>query len=194
MIFPSPESPIPSPRISGKLRGVNTPTALHIVPVTDRRGLDDFIEVPFSIYRNDPNWVPPLRFERREALARTQPLSEHAQWQLWVAYRDDKPIGRISAQVDQLHLNQHHDQTGFFGFLEAPDDPAVFNALFATAEAWLREHGVSRVRGPFSLNINQERSEEHTSELQSLMRISYAVFCLKKKKHRHTQTNKKMSS
>src|SRR3546814_12247244 len=81
MIFPSPESPIPSPRISGKLRGMNTPTALHIVPVTDRRGLDDFIEVPFSIYRNDPNWVPPLRFERREELARTKHLSEHAQWQ-----------------------------------------------------------------------------------------------------------------
>src|SRR3546814_1085340 len=30
--------------------------------------------------------------------------------------------------------------------------------------------------------LNQQRSEEHTSELQSLMRISYAVFCLKKKK------------
>jgi len=129
---------------------------VKILAVTDRRGLDDFIEVPFSIYRNDPNWVPPLRFERREALARTQPLSEHAQWQLWVAYRDGKPIGRISAQVDRLHLDQHHDQTGFFGFLEAPDEPMVFNALFATAEAWLREHGVIRVRGPFSLNINQE--------------------------------------
>lgn len=129
---------------------------LHILPVTDRRGLDDFIEVPFSIYRNDPNWVPPLRFERREALAPAQPLSAHAQWQLWVAYRDGKPVGRISAQVDQLHLEQHHDQTGFFGFLEAPNDPAVFNTLFATAEAWLREQGVSRVRGPFSLNINQE--------------------------------------
>src|SRR3546814_3320575 len=36
------------------------------------------------------------------------------------------------------------------------------------------------------------RSEEHTSELQSLMRISYAVFCLKKKKkkHEHKQTRK----
>src|SRR3546814_8447317 len=33
------------------------------------------------------------------------------------------------------------------------------------------------------LNCVIERSEEHTSELQSLMRISYAVFCLKKKKH-----------
>lgn len=134
---------------------VNLPP-LQILAVTDRRGLDDFIEVPFSIYRGDPNWVPPLRLERREALARTQPLSEHAQWQLWVAYRDGKPIGRISAQVDRLHLERYADQTGFFGFLEAPDDPSVFNALFATAEAWLREHGVTRVRGPFSLNINQE--------------------------------------
>src|SRR3546814_8974669 len=33
---------------------------------------------------------------------------------------------------------------------------------------------------------NDERSEEHTSELQSLMRISYAVFCLKKKMTKHT--------
>src|SRR3546814_10006358 len=33
------------------------------------------------------------------------------------------------------------------------------------------------------------RSEEHTSELQSLMRISYAVFCLKKKKQTHTSTH-----
>lgn len=135
---------------------MNNLPLVTIVAVNDRRGLDDFIEVPFAIYRNDANWVSPLRFERRQALARAQPLSEHAQWQLWVAYRDGKPIGRISAQIDQLHLDRYHDQTGFFGFLEAPDDPAVFNALFATAEAWLRAHGVARVRGPFSLNINQE--------------------------------------
>src|SRR3546814_5450033 len=36
---------------------------------------------------------------------------------------------------------------------------------------------------------NQERSEEHTSELQSLMRISYAVFCLKKKKQEKQRHN-----
>src|SRR3546814_6528238 len=36
------------------------------------------------------------------------------------------------------------------------------------------------------------RSEEHTSELQSLMRISYAVFCLKKTKYNHTQTPTKL--
>src|SRR3546814_14854612 len=40
----------------------------------------------------------------------------------------------------------------------------------------------------------RERSEEHTSELQSLMRISYAVFCLKKKKHKLTDNKNKTSS
>src|SRR3546814_6627364 len=38
--------------------------------------------------------------------------------------------------------------------------------------------------------ISTKRSEEHTSELQSLMRISYAVFCLKKKKHITTTKTK----
>src|SRR3546814_10078511 len=40
---------------------------------------------------------------------------------------------------------------------------------------------------PGELNITLIRSEEHTSELQSLMRISYAVFCLKKKKHQEVK-------
>lgn len=132
------------------------PAAVQITAVSDRRSLDDFIEVPWAIYANDPHWVPPLRFERRQALARDQPFSQHADWQAFVAYRDGRPIARITAQVDRLHQERYHDRTGFFGFLEAPDDPAVFKALFATAEAWLRERGMTRVRGPFSLNVNQE--------------------------------------
>src|SRR3546814_10344664 len=45
-------------------------------------------------------------------------------------------------------------------------------------------------RNIFAVGIafSDERSEEHTSELQSLMRISYAVFCLNKKKHKHNTT------
>lgn len=133
-----------------------TSEAIRVVAITDQRGLDDFIEVPWAIYAGDPYWVPPLRFERRQALAGKQPFSEHAEWQLFVAYRADKPIGRISAQIDRLHQERYQDHTGFFGFLEAPDDAQVFAALFATAEAWLRERGMTRVRGPFSLNVNQE--------------------------------------
>jgi len=131
-------------------------SSLRIRPVTDRRSLRDFIEVPWSIYRDDPCWVPPLRAERKLALSPRQPLALHAEWQTWVAYRGDVPVGRISAQIDRLHLERYADQTGFFGFLEGIDDARVFGALFDAAESWLKERGMRRVRGPFSLNINQE--------------------------------------
>lgn len=135
---------------------MNTASPLRIETVTDRRALDAFIEVPFAIHAGDPAWVPPLRFERRQALARDQPFSAHAEWALFVAMRGERAVGRISAQIDRLHLERYQDSTGFFGFIEAPDDPEVFAALFAAAEDWLRARGMRRVRGPFSLGVNQE--------------------------------------
>lgn len=133
-----------------------TASPLQLRPVTDRRSLRDFIELPWRIYRDDPCWVPPLRLERRLALSPRQPLAEHAVWQTWVACRGGQVVGRISAQVDRLHLERYADATGFFGFLEAVDDAEVFAALFGAAEGWLRERGMRRARGPFSLSINQE--------------------------------------
>jgi len=73
-----------------------------------------------------------------------------------VAFRKGKPVGRISAQVDQLHLDRFHDDTGFFGFLEASDDPDTFRLLLETACDWLRKQGIKRVRGPFNFSINDE--------------------------------------
>jgi len=87
-------------------------------------------------------------------LGKENPFFEHARAQYWVAYRGDQPVGRISAQVDDLHIEQYQDATGHFGLLEAVDDPAVFAALFGVAEAWLREQGMQRVIGPFNLSIN----------------------------------------
>jgi hypothetical protein len=65
-------------------------------------------------------------------------------------------VGRISAQIDQMHLAQHHDATGFFGMLDAEDNQETFAALITTAEQWLAEQGMRRVRGPFNLSINEE--------------------------------------
>lgn len=132
------------------------PATIRIEPVTDRRSLKTFIRVPWSIYRDDPCWVPPLLMERKQALSPGNPYFRHARWQGWVAYRGQDPVGRISAQIDQLHLDRHQDSTGFFGCLEAIDDDQVFEALFDTAESWLRERDMRRARGPFSLSVNQE--------------------------------------
>jgi len=130
--------------------------SLTLSPVSDKQTLNDFVNVPWTVFASDPQWVPPLKLERKDALAARHPVFKHLEWQGFVAYRDGRPVGRISSQVDRLHLERYQDATGFFGFLDALDDAEVFDALFKHAEDWLRGRGMQRARGPFSLNINQE--------------------------------------
>jgi hypothetical protein len=127
---------------------------LRIVPVRTARDLRQFIKVPWYIYANEPNWIPPLLAEQRHMLSKKNPFFQHARAQYWVAYRGAQPVGRISAQVDDLHIERYQDATGHFGLLEAVDDPEVFAQLFAAANAWLREQGMERAVGPFNLSIN----------------------------------------
>jgi len=129
---------------------------LRIVPVEGRQGLRQFIRLPWSIYGDDPAWVPPLLLERSEHLSKRNPFFEHAKCRFWLAYRGGRPVGRISAQVDQLHLQRYQNSTGFFGLLEAEDDPETFQAIMDTAEKWLSNQGMRRILGPFNLSINQE--------------------------------------
>ena len=129
---------------------------IEIREVTGKKALKTFIKVPWSIYKDDPNWIPPLLAERKEALSSKHPYFKHAVWRAWIAYQDGKPVGRISAQIDDLHQQRYNNKTGFFGLIEAPDDPEVFSALFETAENWLRGKGMQRIAGPFNLSINQE--------------------------------------
>ena len=70
--------------------------------------------------------------------------------------REQQPVGRISAQIDTLHLERFHDGTGFWGMLEAEDNPETFQALLHTAETWVRQQGMNRLRGPFNFSINEE--------------------------------------
>ncbi len=130
--------------------------SLEIREVVGKKALKAFIRVPWSIYKDDPNWIPPLLQERKDALSSKNPFFRHAEWQAWIAFRDGEPVGRISAQIDQLHQQRYGNKTGFFGLIEAPDDGQIFPALFATAENWLREKGMQQVIGPFNLGINQE--------------------------------------
>lgn len=132
------------------------PGEISVKAVNNARGLKDFIRVPWRIFENEPNWVPPLLLERKDALSAKQPIFNHLEWQGWVAYYENRPVGRISAQIDHLHLEHYHDATGFFGFLDACHNHVLFETLFDTVECWLKERGMRRALGPFSLNINQE--------------------------------------
>lgn len=137
-------------------RGERRSGSLRIVPVEGRRALRRFIDVPWSLYADDPMWVPPLLVERRQHLSRRNPYFAHARCRFWLAYRDAKAVGRISAQIDELHLTRYQDATGFFGMLEAENDPETFHGLVNAAETWLRNQGMRRALGPFSFSINQE--------------------------------------
>lgn len=129
---------------------------LRLFPVENTNLLRQFIRVPWSIYNSDPAWVPPLLLERRQHLSRHNPFFAHAQWRAWLACRGSNPVGRISAQIDRLHLERYRDATGFFGMLEAEDNAETFHTLLSTAENWLREQGMRRSLGPFNLSINDE--------------------------------------
>ena len=130
--------------------------SIEIIPVNNRSRLNRFINLPWALYREDPHWVPPLKLERKLHLASNNPYFQHCRWQAWLAVKNGRDAGRISAQVDQLHLTTHNDDTGFFGLLESVDDAAVFQRLTETAATWLRAAGMNKIRGPFNLSINQE--------------------------------------
>jgi hypothetical protein len=116
--------------------------------------LKRFIRLPGRLYAHDPNFVPPLDMERLDALQPGKnPYFEHAEAQYFLAMRNGVDAGRISAHVDRLVKDP---AIGHFGLIVAEDNPAVFDALFAAAESWLRERGKSKVLGPFSLSINEE--------------------------------------
>ncbi|WP_410528821.1 N-acetyltransferase [Serratia sp. AXJ-M] len=129
---------------------------IHIEQVLDKRDLKAFIAFPSSLFRDDPNWIDPLYLEREEHLSKKNPGTDHIEWQAWVAKKEGKVVGRITAQIDALHRERYGEDTGHFGMIDAIEDPAVFSALFAAAEAWLRSKGALKITGPFSLNINQE--------------------------------------
>ena len=131
--------------------------AVTVVPVEGRALWREFHHLPYGLYKNDPNWVAPLLLERKIHFDKIKnPFFQHAKAAFWIAHRDGIPVGRITAQIDALHLAQHNDATGHFGFIEAIDDPAVFEALLGTAESWLASQGMRRSVGPISFAMWDE--------------------------------------
>lgn len=129
---------------------------LVIRPVETNRDRKAFVDLPWEIYKDDPAWVPPLKQEVRALITPGEnPWFEHARARLWLAERDGRAVGRISAQVDDL-VQQHMGQgTGQWGMFEALD-PQAAAALIAAAEDWLRGEGMTRALGPISLSIWDE--------------------------------------
>jgi GNAT superfamily N-acetyltransferase len=135
----------------------STREALDVRPVASKRELNTFIKLPWRLYRNEPYWVPPLLFERKRFFDRARnPFFRHAEAEYFLAWRDRRPVGRITAHIDRNFNKFQSHQWGMFGFFECEDDPEAAGALLAAAEEWLRDRDRDRMVGPMDFTTNGE--------------------------------------
>jgi GNAT superfamily N-acetyltransferase len=134
---------------------------LTIVPIATPRERRDFVDLAYRLNADDPSWVPPLHMEAVELVTPGKnPFFEHADVQFFVARKDGRLVGRISAHIDHLAVGMDPVQgmgpgTGNWGMLEA-EDQAIAHALIAQAETWLRDKGMTRVLAPMSMSVWEE--------------------------------------
>ena len=127
-------------------------TVRPVVSSADRRR---FLDLPYALYKDTPQFVPPLRMDQAGVLnPKKNPFFEHGQIGLFLAERGGNVVGRVAAIVNGQHLKKYDDGNGFFGFFETVEDYAVAEALLDAASAWLRERGMTGVRGPTSPTMN----------------------------------------
>lgn len=115
-----------------------------------------FIDLPFTLYKNDKNWVALLRMESEKIFSAKHPFYQTAEVSFWMAIKNGVDVGRIMAVVNKTHLEIHQDNTGHYGFLESIDDKSIFEALFKTTSEWLKSQGLSKIQGPYNPSTNYE--------------------------------------
>jgi hypothetical protein len=138
--------------------GTQAMTGVRVVPVTTAAQQEQFLDMPAIVYANDPNWVQPLRSSVAKQLAPTNSFLQYGRLQPFIAFSEDcnsdRPVGRIVAAVNRRLVEKEGQSIGLFGFFECIHDLSVAQALFNAAFAWLRQQGMTRVRGPINLSTH----------------------------------------
>ncbi len=123
----------------------------------DKAQIAAFLDVPYRLYRDNPSWHPPLRFERKQQLSKLQnPHAAHLIRQLFIARRGGEVVGRIAAFLNPQHRRLYQDNAGHFGYFDCIADMDVGQALLGYGENWLREKGVQKIFGPSNHSVNEE--------------------------------------
>jgi GNAT superfamily N-acetyltransferase len=131
--------------------------SVEVKAVSGGRDLRAFIDLPYRLNANHPLWVPPLKIERRIFLSRRMnAFFSHGEAEYFLARRDGRVVGRITAHVNRAFNEHRGSRWGWFGFLEFEPDPEVLGALLDVAAGWLRERGQERIVGPASFAMNDE--------------------------------------
>jgi len=130
---------------------------IKIIEVESGRQLNDFIMFPFELYKDEPNWVPPLISERKEFFDKKKnPFYKAAKTKLFLAEKNGALVGRIATCVNYQHNEYHMDKVGFFGFFDIIDDYNVASKLLKVAMITLKKEGMDKMRGPTNFSTNHE--------------------------------------
>ncbi|HKO36775.1 MAG TPA: hypothetical protein VJU14_00220 [Solirubrobacterales bacterium] len=130
--------------------------SVTIRTVRGGRPLKRFVDLPYRLHAGTP-WVPPLKLERHAFLSRgLNPYFKHGEAEYFLAWRDGRVVGRVSAQIDHAFNEYHQNRWGMFGFLEMEDDAEVAKALLDAAATWLQARGCDRMVGPMDFSMNEE--------------------------------------
>ncbi|HEY1457209.1 MAG TPA: hypothetical protein VGF15_01715, partial [Solirubrobacteraceae bacterium] len=131
--------------------------SVEVRKVSGWRELRKFIDVPFRVHANHPLWVPLPKLERWVFLnRRLNAFFSHGEAEYFLAWREGRAVGRITAQVNHAFNDYQKKSWGWFGFLEFEDDLQVLEALLEAAEAWLQAKGMERMVGPADFSMNEE--------------------------------------
>ncbi|MGZ3495696.1 MAG: N-acetyltransferase, partial [Thermodesulfobacteriota bacterium] len=129
---------------------------LKVREVKDQKDLSNFVRLPWEIYKADRHWVPPLDKDTLLKLSPKHPFRSHSEMILFLAYRGEKPVGRITGIIDRHYVELHQEKVGFFGFFESIPDAEIARALLSTVAGWLKGHGMDKMAGPMNPSTNDE--------------------------------------
>jgi hypothetical protein len=130
--------------------------SFQISPVTTDAQKEMFLDVPFKVYKNNPNWVPPITSSIAKQLAlKENPFLEYGEFQQFIALsQNGEALGRIVAIINRRLIESEGKNVGLFGYFECVEDFEVANGLLETASGWLRDKGMNFVRGPINLSTH----------------------------------------
>ncbi|HWR83405.1 MAG TPA: hypothetical protein VN285_08885 [Candidatus Deferrimicrobium sp.] len=130
---------------------------IEVVEVETPPQLRQFVAYPNELYQGDPLYVAPLISERLEFFDRRKnPFYRSARVKLFLAFRGGQIAGRIATCVSYNHNAFHGEKTGFYGFLDCPNDFEVASTLLKVAMITLKKEGMERMRGPMNFSTNHE--------------------------------------
>ncbi len=130
---------------------------IKIVSVQTKAQVQQFLDLPYDLYRGDPSWAPPLRLERKEQLDPVKnPAAKDLDRSLFLAVRGDAIIGRIAVFTNPAHDRQHDVETAFFGYFDCENDPELGKMLLNRADEWAKDKGRKRLVGPAQWGVNEE--------------------------------------